>query len=56
MAAMRGPVSFLPPGTIWSAWYVWRLVFPLDDHGALRLDDVWHSGLTGFAKLREALT
>lgn len=28
--------------TIWNAWYAWRPVFPIDDHGAFWLEDIWH--------------
>ncbi len=54
-------------GKSWKVWYAWRPVFPIDDHGAFWLEDVWHrrhpqtgrheyrSFRTEAAKLRELL-
>lgn len=39
---MRNVRHILISETLWSAWYAWRPVFPIDDHGAFWLEDIWH--------------
>ncbi|MBA4220663.1 MAG: hypothetical protein C0458_08055 [Methylobacterium sp.] len=35
-------VRYIPISeTLWSAWYAWRPVFPIDDHGAFWLEEIW---------------